>query len=115
MTSIDLTRPKTHEPIPTAMTVAPTCPGHAIAQAWYASLGDRLEMEKDRQGVSALVSSNIGPIFDGLAETVQRDFVVAVGALVVTFLVDGEPNAGRWDPRDSIEDAVTSEDEEVTA
>lgn len=114
MTVVDLSScNKLYEPIRIAKTTAPVCPGHAAAQAWYACLVERLAMEQHRQGVSALVTSNILPIYDGLREDAQRDFVSALGALVADTLVSGEPNIGRWDPLLSIEEAIASENQEV--
>lgn len=107
MTNIDLT--SRTEPILTAKTVSPLSPGHAVAQAWYACLLERLSTEEERQGVRSTVRSNIVPVFEGLVPAAQRDFIDALGALVTDFLVMGEPYAGRWDPKESIEEAIVSE------
>lgn len=116
MTAVDIT-PHNEQTahIPTAKTAAPSRPGFAVAQAWYACVRERLDTEEDRQGVRALVSSNVLPVYAGLGAQAQCDFVNALGTLVVDFLVDGEPSAGRWDARRSIEEAVASENEEVSA
>lgn len=74
-----------------------TRPGHQAAANWYADFEERVE------GAGGyFVPSNLRDAFDHLPTEQRGDFLDAVGTLLVTWKVCGEPVAEHFDFIESI-------------
>lgn len=88
---------------------SPFTDGYAAAEAWYVDLDARATID----GTDTWVMPKLREAFHELPPEQRGNFLDAIGALIVEYLVCGEPVADRWEAAECVRNCALTIEEQI--